>query len=608
MSGIIRITIKCVGVLLGISVTMPPVTAQIFPHYDFRIVPVEETNTYNNDYAPTLSRDHQTLWFCSYDRPEGVGNADIYRSERALEGGWRIPANAGETWNDKENEGALAIASDNTTVVIAMDGGKGIGDTDLYIAELEDDSIVNLTNLGKNVNSRYWDSQPSITGNGKTIYFASNRPGGYGGVDIWVTHKTAEGWSQAFPLDTTINSVENERSPYVIASGTSLFFSSDRPGGLGGEDFWVSYLETGDWSKPINLGSEINSSWDELFFHAPPGSDYFYFASNRPGSAGMLDIYSGSPNIFGDGRYLLDISVTDTTTGKPVRSYVTVTDTEEDHIVWEFSTDSVGLSRYRAILPAGREYQITARRSLKDVVSTTVTASEDQDKHEISLGFDFLRNILPEERELILFDLGEYNVPFFVTGYYRPNTPESLPTLLDAMDGELAKATYIERFPRESTRHNEYREYAVRIDSIFDDMARQIIDSISPAFLNHAPENEVMEMVVTGYVDPQIFSGLYLEDPIVEFADANGERHRVQKGDRIQNFELSGMRAVFAQQLIDQMLRRKATEDNRAFLDLIDAGRVRYRVVAGGVYGGQTEYDKQRRIHVLIVRAEKSEE
>ena len=590
------------GVLL-FWITLP-LQGQILPRYDYRITPIDIVNTTGNDYAPMLSGDHQRLWFCSYERPEGFGNADVYHADAPEEGEWDGPLNAGESWNEDDNEGALALAADNKTIVIAKDGGKGFGDTDLYIAELHGDSIIGMTNLGRNVNSRYWDSQPTITGNGKTIYFASNRPGGYGGVDIWVTHRIDGVWTKAFPLDSTINTIDNERSPFVIQNGTSLFFSSDRPGGLGGEDFWVSFHEDGVWNEPLNLGSDINSSADELFFHAPPGSKYFYFASNRRGRSMMLDIYAGSPNVFGDGRYLLDINIIDSVTGKPVPSYVTVTDIEENHIVWEFTTDPVGGGRYQMILPAGRDYRITARRSLKDVVRSDIIRPSAEQEQQITLGFPIPKEELPEERELILFDLGEYNVPFFVTGYYRPNTTTSLPDLLDKIRGPLAEATYIERFPRNSARHKEYQEYALKIDSILDDMGNRILDSIAPPFLKYAPEHEVMELIVTGYVDPQIFSGKYMEEPVVSFADVNGKQHQVRQGDQIENFELSGMRAVYAQELIEEILNRKAATSNPAFRTLMEAGRVRYRVVAGGVSGGQTEYDRQRRIHVLIVRAE----
>ncbi len=578
--------------------------AQLVPHYDFRIVPIDVVNTPGNDYAPTLSGDHHTLWFCSYERPEGFGFSDVYRSGAPEEGRWNDPINAGEGWNQRNNEGAIAIAADNTTVVVAMDGRGGYGDTDLYIGELIGDSIANLNNLGRNVNSKYWDSQPTITGNGKIIYFASNRPGGYGGVDIWVTVKTDEGWTRAVPLDSTINTTANERSPYVIQKSTSLFFSSDRPGGFGGEDFWVSYLELGQWSKPVNLGSDINSSGDELFFHAPPGSTYFYFASNRDGEERMLDIYSGSPNIFGDGRRILDIEVVDEETGEPVQAYVTVTDVEEQNILWEFVTDALKAEVKQVIVPAGREYMVTARKSLREMASLLITDSSIGRTQVIFPKKEKEDNPLPE-RELVLFDLGEYNVPFFVTGYYRPNTTTSLPELLDLLGGPLAPATYIERFPRGSKRHGEYQNYATKIDSILNEMAVRIVDSIAPAFLQHASPNESMELIVTGFVDPQIFRGEYIEAPTIEFSDVNGKTHAVRKGDPIENFELSGLRAVFAQRLVEQILLKRADRGNPAFKTLLESGRVSYRTVAGGVSGGTTEYDKQRRIHVLIVRSEK---
>lgn len=593
--------LRLYGVAIAAAIVVPlAASGQLVPDYDFRIGPIDIVNTPGNDYAPTLSGDHHTLWFCSYERPGGYGFSDVYRSSGPDEGSWNDPVNGGEVWNRDDNEGAIAIAADNTTVVVAMDGRKGFGDTDLYIGELVGDSITNVRNLGRSVNSKYWDSQPSISGDGNTIYFASNRPGGYGGVDIWVTVKTDDGWTRAIPLDSTINTLANERAPYVIKNGTALFFSSDREGGYGGEDFWVSWIESGDFGEPVNLGGDINSSDNELFFHAPSGSTYFYFASDRGGEDRRLDIYSGSPNIFGDGRRILEVEVVDEESGDPVQAFVTVTDIEERRVLWEFVSDTLEPGTYEVIVPGGREYLITARKSLQEQASIVVGDAQGE---KARIVFPTEKDPLPE-RQLVLFDLGEYNVPFFVTGYYRPNTTKSLPELLDMLGGELAPATYIERFPRGSERHTEYRNYAVKIDSILDEMAGKIVDSIAPAFLKHASPNEKMELVVTGYVDPQIFRGTYVETPTIEFADLNGQSHAVRKGDPIENFELSGLRAVFAKRLIEELLRKRSERGSSAYATLLNSDRIRFKTVAGGVSGGTTEYDRQRRIHVLIVRAE----
>ena len=574
--------------------------------YDFEIEPVTSVNTGENDYAPTLANDSGTLWFCSYDRPIGFGNADIYRSRALGNNRWGMPQNAGESWNLEDNEGALAISRDGSVAVVAMDERDGFGDTDLWIADLRGDSLVNLRNMGRGVNSRYWDSQPTISGDGRTIYFASNRPGGPGGVDIWVTRRLAEGWTPAVPLDSTINTPDHERSPFLIANGSVLYFSSNRDGGFGDHDFWMSIALDGDWSDPVNLGPGVNSSDRELFFHAPADYEYFFFASDRSGGAGGVDIYSGTPNVWGRGFFRLNIRVIDTITGEPASTYVTVTDTRENRIVWEFPTDAFGEVPYEAWLPADRDYSIVARRAGEGANRAEVIDPRAGERREALIGFglrpDLVEELDPGYTELILFDLGEYNVPFFVTGYYRPNTPESLPALLDMLDGPLAGATYIERFPRNSARHREYQRYAGTIDSIFEAMAERIIDEISPAFLKLTGGDEIMELVVTGYVDPQVFSGTYLEDIDVQFTDTAGAVHTVSRGDVIENFELSGLRAVYARDLIRKFLAEKAKSENPAYLQLQQAGRVRYRVVAGGVSGGDASYDRQRRIHVLILR------
>ena len=573
--------------------------------YEFDIQPVRGVNSAENDYAPTLSRAFETLWFCSYRRPVGYGNTDVYRSSALGNNGWGTPSNAGESWNLEDNEGALAISKDGTTAVIAMDERDGIGDTDLWIADLEEDQLLNLRNMGKGVNSRYWDSQPTISGDGRTIYFASNRPGGYGGLDIWVTRRTESGWTTAVPLDSTINTSDNERSPYLIANNSVLYFSSDRSGGFGGEDFWMAIDDEGSWATPVNLGPGVNSSGNELFFHTPYGYDYFFFASDRSGGEGGLDIYSARPNIYADGFFRLNVQVFDTLSGEPTPSYVTVTDMESGRLVWEFPTDAFGSTK-EAYLPAGRRYEVVARRSGEGSNGEELSRGLVGERREVVIGFgkkpDLVEDFDDGYTELILFDLGEYNVPFFVTGYYRPNTPESLPDLLNRVRGDLKGATYIERFPTNSARHREYQRYASTIDSIFGSMTDRIVGEIAPAFLKLTEPDEIMELVVTGYVDPQVFSGTYYEDVQVSFADTNGADHTVRKGDVIENFELSGLRAVYSRDLIQKFLAERASEENPAYLKLQEEGRIRYRVVAGGVSGGDTEYDRQRRIHVLIVR------
>ena len=574
--------------------------------YEFHFESIERINTAENDYAPTLSRDFSTLWFCSYRRPVGHGNTDVYLSRSLGDNRWGNPINPGESWNLEDNEGALAISRDGSVAVIAMDERDGIGDTDLWIADLEEDTLRNLRNMGRGVNSRWWDSQPTISGDGRTIYFASNRPGGPGGMDIWVTRRLGDGWTPAVPLDSTINTPENERSPYLIANGTVLYFSSDRSGGFGGEDFWMAIDDGGEWVEPINLGPGVNSSGRELFFHAPYGYDYFFFASDRSGGAGGLDIYSATPNVYGDGFFRLNVRVIDTVENKPIVSYVTVTDLETGRIVWEFPTDAFGATKHEAWLPAGRRYEVIARRAGEGKNSATVERVEAGGRREVVLGFGvwppIVEEIDPGYTELILFDLGEYNVPFFVTGYYRPNTPESLPELLDLLRGDLAAATYIERFPRNSARHREYQRYAGTIDSIFGSTSDRIVREIAPAFRRLTEPDEIMEIIVTGFVDPQVFTGTYLEEVDVTFADTNGREHTIRRGDQIENFELSGLRAVYARDLIETFLTERANEENPAYLALREEGRVRYRVVAGGVSGGDEEYDRQRRIHVLIVR------
>ena len=600
VGAVVLVSVVAGVVSVGAQTWVPP------RPYDFSIAPIVSINSAENDYAPTLAPDSGLLWYASYSREDGFGNTDIYRSSARGDNRWDAGRQAGGLWNSGENEGAIAFFDGGRRAVVAMDERDGFGDTDLWLVTIEQGVPSEVLNMGAAINTDWWETQPTISSGGDTIFFASNRPGGRGGFDIWVTTLADGIWSAAAPLDSTINTSANENAPFLLANGSSLYFSSDRKGGFGREDIWMAIRKGRGWHDPVNLGPGVNTFSRELFFHAPPDYDWFFIASNRRGSVGGLDIFSGTPNIFGKGFFPLAFTITDTVLGHPAASYVTVTDVALDRIVWEFPTDTYADEPYQAWLPAERDYRITVRQTAKAPVIRPIQPTPANQAVRVDLYVGDPPPVVDDgegqDTEIILFDLGEYNVPFFVTGYWRPNVPGALEELFDLLSGPLSSATYIERFPRRSARYREYQEYSRTVDSIFSEMADKIVTDIAPAFLKLADPDEKMGIIVTGFVDPQVFSGLYGEAIDVTFTDTLGRSHTVVQGDRIENFELSGLRAVYAREIVDRMLRKRSTEENGAFLTLLESGRITYETVAGGVSGGDTEYDRQRRIHVLIVR------
>jgi hypothetical protein len=156
------------------------------------------------------------------------------------------------------------------------------------------------TNLGEQVNSAFEDFLPELSKNGRSLYFSSNRPGPYGGEDLWVSRRasSADPWRPAENLGAVINGPFNERSPALSRDGHVLFFASSRPGGMGGFDIWVSWrAHTHDdfgWQQPVNLGEGVNSTAGDFgpsyFENDDLGIPTLFFASSRPGVGGV-DIY-----------------------------------------------------------------------------------------------------------------------------------------------------------------------------------------------------------------------------------------------------------------------------------------------------------------------------
>jgi Tol biopolymer transport system component len=146
-------------------------------------------------------------------------------------------------------------------------------------------------NLGPVVNSDSSDARPEISRDESSLFFQSNREGGHGGSDLWVSRAYEGEWSVPLNLGATVNSAFHEIGPSLSASGDTLYFSSDRPGGQGGFDIWMSVMERDSWSDPVNMGPVMNSSSHEEGPEITDDGKRLYFHSDRPGGYGQRDIW-----------------------------------------------------------------------------------------------------------------------------------------------------------------------------------------------------------------------------------------------------------------------------------------------------------------------------
>ncbi len=259
-------------------------------------------NTQNDEYVNAISADDQMLILTQkHDATArnidawGGKTEDLMFSKRNSQGEWGRIRDLGPTFNTLANEGAMSIAPDNSIVVFTGFNRKdGYGSGDLYISKRRGDKWTRPVNMGLGVNSRWWDTNPSISSDGKTIYFISNRKGGQGESDIWTAEMNDAGmWGNVRNLGSIVNSKGKEMTPYIHPDGRTLYFASNGHMGMGELDLFVTRRdENGKWSTPENLGYPINTRENEMGIVINALGDLAYISSEREGGYGAFDIYS----------------------------------------------------------------------------------------------------------------------------------------------------------------------------------------------------------------------------------------------------------------------------------------------------------------------------
>jgi outer membrane protein OmpA-like peptidoglycan-associated protein len=264
------------------------------------------------------------------------------------------------------NVGAQNISQDGEWLVFTgCDFPQGQGSCDIYISYLTKNGWSEPQNLGRNVNSEFWESTPSLSPDKRDLYFSSNRTGGFGGKDIWVCHRTETGrWSEPENLGPDINTSGDESTPFIHADNQTLFFNSN---GLScyseKPDLFVTRkLADGKWGKPENLGYPINTIDDEGSMIVDADGKTAYYSSDKIDTKGGLDIYTFE--LREDLRPLKTLwakgKVYDNKTKAGLPSTVVLTDVNTRQTVSKLQTDEDG--NYLITLPVGKDYAFNVHR------------------------------------------------------------------------------------------------------------------------------------------------------------------------------------------------------------------------------------------------------
>ncbi|WP_285056486.1 OmpA family protein [Pedobacter ginsengisoli] len=247
-------------------------------------------NSKYRDYFPSVTADGEKMIFSR----NISDNEDFYIAEKK-DNKWGIPVPLSNKINtEKFNEGAQSISADGRYLFFTgCNRPDGLGRCDIYVSHKEGSSWGDPFNLGAPLNTPYWESQPTISPDGNTLYFVSNRPGGLGGYDIWKSMLKSDGyWSKPENLGAEINTPYDEHTPFIHSDGRTLYFSSDGWPGMGNKDIFLSRLgDNNKWSLPENLGYPINTFNEETGLIVTPDGTEALFSSTMKGGYGDMDIY-----------------------------------------------------------------------------------------------------------------------------------------------------------------------------------------------------------------------------------------------------------------------------------------------------------------------------
>lgn len=262
--------------------------------------PVEGLSTVDWEYLPYFSPDNELAFFTRKFELQEKGslfpiNVEKFMVSKQVNGVFEKGEPMPPPFNSRNtgNEGAAAISIDNLHLYFTLNEK---GNFDIYTSDFVNGKWTEIKNMGPNVNDpRGWDAQPSISSDGKTLYFASARDSqNVNNIDIYYTQKNASGeWSKAKKLSSKINTPGREKSPFIHPDNKTLYFSSDAHEGLGGYDIFVCRKDAnGEWGDPVNIGYPINTEADEVGFFVSTDGKTAYFASNQLKGKGGYDIYS----------------------------------------------------------------------------------------------------------------------------------------------------------------------------------------------------------------------------------------------------------------------------------------------------------------------------
>lgn len=565
---------------------------------------LDAVNSNEDDFAPVVVSDG-SLIFTSNRAGDGRGVRIDAKSKfgeamyaaRKDNGAWMHPQpmNIGGS----ANKGTMVEMSQGDQIIFGASYLQPtLGGTDIYVIR-KSVGQWSSPELMRELSSKWWDAHPAISSDGRMIVFSSDREEKNPDADtqgqnlpvLWISTRDDQGqWSSPVKLPSPINSGKGEISPFISHDGF-LYFATRRFDQ--GFDIVRSRLVNDIWSEPERLGEPINSAHDDVFPFVQNDRTTMLFASDRPGGKGGLDLYAASLPY----RITLEGTITlrDDGGDRPApSSKMTLTDlsTNETRVV---EADASG--QYRTELRPERTYRLSpgGAECYRGEQATELKVS-------VPISFDttHVRNFLLERAAFPTFQLGRYNIPFFVTGYYHPNTRANLDNLERRINSGELRVGPGGNTPYIDLGDEDYRSYASRIEAIFDTVFTSITNQILPSFNSCALATEKLKIEVRGFVDPRgLAYGSYIDKTV------DTDNMRIEKGSAMSgqegNRKLAELRAYYTAEMIDAELSSRS----QAYRDLKAQGRILLSPKGVGIdvetAGEKLQDPAKRRIDIKLV-------
>jgi outer membrane protein OmpA-like peptidoglycan-associated protein len=351
-------------------------------------------NTTDPEYTPLITADESEMLFTSRrsnstgggkDPADGQFYEDIYQTNYA-NSAWSAPVNLGKPVNSDDHDATAGLSPDGQKLYVYRGDHGG----DLYESVLKGDAWTEPEHMNKNINSDGHESSVSLSFDGKQLYYISDKEGGLGNRDVWISTMDPKGkWGASTNIGAPINTIYGEEGVFIHPDGKTIYFSSQGHNTMGGYDIFKSEFKNGKWGEPENLGWPINGPDDDVFFVISANGKHGYYASTKSDGMGEKDIYkitflgpekplalSNEDNLMAmvaqptkaavslktvdiptANVTLLKGTVTDKTNGKPVAAQIEIVDNSTATTIATFTANST-TGKYLVTLPSGKNYGI----------------------------------------------------------------------------------------------------------------------------------------------------------------------------------------------------------------------------------------------------------